>query len=352
MTGRPERYVIGTSAHEIETESDWELARHHPVVDPPAEPGTEMAVILSFAGAAEYRAVVVRAFDEVDNVSPIGEWVGGYSRGYANTGVLYDVFSGEPVAGAVIRAGEVTTTTGPDGRWSLEEIPYSHSGLTASDEDVFGSVGDYFDYRIPDSNDHNAFFTAYLLADIPIESNHFLDFAHFFMGITDMGGLPYHTYLRHWELPIDLYVRPYERDGLDYKATIEDVAEGLSELFGFTPFNIVEAPVELGVECFFVDGLLKDNYGIREFDDDWYPIWGRIQFRTVYAPGYETAFRRVIAHEFGHVLGMAHSTDSRHLMIGGTSAPQVDTFSPDEIAVIQAIYGIRRGVSDGVFIPD
>ena len=81
-------------------------------------------------------------------------------------------------------------------------------------------------------------------------------------------------------------------------------------------------------------------------------MWGRIQFRTGYTPPYEAAFRRVITHEFGHVLGLYHSTDQRHIMLGGIKAPQADTFHADEIAGIHMIYGMPRGVSDGVFFRD
>jgi hypothetical protein len=350
MSGRADEYIIATRNFPIVDELDWTDASYHPVDGSLTDPGTEMAQMLDLVCAAQYTAVVVRGQDECGNLSPLGPHAEGITRGYTNSGIVYDVFTGEPVEGAVIRSGSITTTTGPDGRWQLDELPASATGPVISDDGVFEVVGDYFDYKIFDFGQNNAFFQAYLLPVFELESGHFTDFLHFVSGFTERNGVPHPSYLRHWELPVDLYVRPFERDGLDYKATIEEVATGLSAELGFTPFHIVDSPTELGVECFFVEDLYRDNYGTKQFTEDWYPVWGRIEFRMVYTVPYEEAFRRVIKHELGHVLGLGHSTDDRHLMVGGIGAPQVNAFHADEIAVLHLIYGMPRGVSDGVFI--
>jgi hypothetical protein len=254
--------------------------------------------------------------------------------------------------GVTARVGANSTVTGADGSWRLEELPMSSVGLTVSDDDVSAVTGDYFDYEVADPNCHNAFFESALLPVVEMESARYIDFLHFVDALTERNGVPYPSYLRHFELPINLYVPPFENNGLDFKAIIEEVATGLSAFVGFVPFNIVDSPPETGVECFFVEDLARDNYGTKEFTEDWYPVYGRIQFRTIYTPQYEPNFRIVIAHELGHAMGLNHSTDPRHLMLGGLQAPQVSMFTADEIAVLKAIYGMPRTITDGKWIRD
>jgi hypothetical protein len=96
------------------------------------------------------------------------------------------------------------------------------------------------------------------------------------------------------------------------------------------------------VETVYVDDLPQDNYGVEEWTSDWYPRRGLIEFRTVYSAPTESVLQVVARHELGHVLGMNHSTDWAHLMVGGL-APQVSHFSNDEVAIIQCRYHLPRG---------
>jgi hypothetical protein len=358
MVGRAASYIVGMSNLPIEGDADWASAEKRTVDGSSAEPGSVMQLVDTRAAAAGYTAVMVRAVDEQSNISPLGQYASGYARGYSYSGEVTNVFTGEPVAGAVVTGGTRSTTAGPDGRWELTEMSVVDGGLLISDDGVTGPFGLFFDYRIDDPNRNGAYYSIKLIPMIQLESTVYPDFMFFFIGITAFTGPPnthYPSYQRHWELPIDLYVTPFERGTLDYKAAIERVAVDLATDIGFDAFRIVDAPPAVGIDIFYLsdDDPGRDNYSIYEWTEDAYPVRGRIEFRSVYEPHDLQVFERVIRHELGHALGLTHSEDGdRHLMVGGLLAPQVDTFSADEVAALQIIYSLPRGYPDGAYLRD
>ena len=60
-------------------------------------------------------------------------------------------------------------------------------------------------------------------------------------------------------------------------------------------------------------------------------------------------FYRIILHEFGHVLGLAHPDDhgQRVRAVMNAKISDIDCLQPDDIAGVQAIYGHRSGVTQG-----
>ena len=73
--------------------------------------------------------------------------------------------------------------------------------------------------------------------------------------------------------------------------------------------------------------------------------------RMVYDPASEDLLETVAGHEFGHALGVEHSIDTGHLMIGSRT-PVVNQPSSDEILLIRAIYNMPRGQSMAWYLYD
>jgi predicted Zn-dependent protease len=74
------------------------------------------------------------------------------------------------------------------------------------------------------------------------------------------------------------------------------------------------------------------------------PVKATIFLRTVYDASVREELDTVIAHEIGHALGMIHSGDTIHLMIGGQFA-RVSEPSPDEILLGQVMYALPRAIN-------
>ncbi len=348
MLGVPSEYQVRTAPNPILTEGDWTRGSQRPGVPAPAQPGTPMSMMVGGLLPARTTYLAVRAIDDFGNISPLGDSPVAVTRGMRVSGSVVNTETGLPVEGAVVRIGLFTTGTAPDGSWTLSELPPIDDLLNAGDTPPTG-VGEYFDLSLPYVVTHLAVTPLYVIPNRALGTANYADFLQFFRSMTDVAGNPFGTKQRRWELPIDLYVRAYEKDGLDYKETVERVAAEFDAILGTQVFNVSTNRTGTGVETIYLDGLFQDNYGVKEWTSDWYPYLALIEFRTVYTPATAHILERTVRHELGHALGLNHSSSYTHLMVGGV-APQVNQFSEDEIAVIRCLYNIPRGFDNRLFL--
>jgi Matrixin len=341
MTGTASQYRVRTLPTPILTEQDWGRASERPGVPPPVAAGQPMSMTLTGLQPARMTYIAIRAEDDFGNQSPLLESPSATTRGLTISGVVLDALTNQPISDATVSFGSNSSVTDINGGWTLRELGVGTSSLVTRDEPNVG-VGAYYDYTLQYTVVHGDMVELYLLPDLALETTEYADFLTWFRIMTDTSGNPYGTETRRWELPITLYVRAFSKGGLDYGATIERIAIEFRYLLGEDMFTIVYDGLADGVETVYLDNIAHDNYRTQEWTDDWYPHLGMIQFRTVYDPGNEDWFAKVVRHEIGHALGLNHSIDSRHLMVAGI-VPQVDTFSNDEIAVIQCRYRLPRG---------
>ncbi len=350
MEGLASDYHVRTSPSPIDDEAAWQRASERPDVPPPAAPGEVMEMVLEGLTPARFTYIAIRAEDNFGNLSPLGETPGQYTRGMRITGKVFDAVTGEPMPNVHVSLAHFKTTTGLDGEFGFIELPPLDELLIVSDDDQYGVLGTHYDIRIPYNVVHLDYIPVYLLPDVQMEDDSvYDDFLQFFVIMTQRSGSPYPNHQRRWEPPIDIFANPFTKGGLDYQLAIHETALELNPYLGMDLFNVVDAVPDVGVTCRYFDELAYDNYGVTEWSPDWYPVKGEIEFRTVYTGPTEIPFRIVARHELGHVLGLNHSVDMRHLMIGGVS-PQAHHFAPVEIAVIRARFHIPRGLTISYYL--
>lgn len=354
LEGRPARYLVRSYHLPVVKEELWRRATPHGGVPEPAAPGQPMEMVITRPGFARYASVAIRAEDETGNLSPLGVPGEGYTRGLQISGEVLDPATGAAIPGAYVSLGVLATRSDANGRWELAEVSDLGTTLVVSDDGAAGVVGDYFDVALHNLGENNAFYHALLLPDSPLSSTLYAGFLEYFTSITTLPGLTYPSYQRHWALPIDIYVPPYENGGLDYAAVIEALIAEIESTLARDVFRAVDGAPSVGVSCDYRSDIPRDYYRRDELSAEENPIRGTVAFRTVYTAASENAFARVVRHELGHVLGLHHSIDPSHMMFGGVSAPRVDCFASEELLATRLIYDFppNSAFDFGQFIND
>lgn len=341
--GMASNYLLRTSPSPIIDELSWSRSSQRPGVPDPALPGEVMEMVVTGITPARYTYVAIRALDDFGNLSGLGNSLGGYARGMRISGKVVDAVTGNDAPNISVLLAQYLTTTDVYGDFDFIELPPLTTYLTVIDESQQGFVGSYFDFRMRYDVVHEDYREVTLIPNIPIETDKYTDFLNFYNSMVEKYNRPFPNNQRRWAPPIQLFVQTYSANGLDYKATVEETALALNTHLGFEAFTITSSLPDIGVRCIFRSDIAVDNYGVDTWTDDWYPIHGTCEFRTLYAPATVEAFKIVIRHELGHALGLNHSTEPLHLMVGGM-APLAYNFTPDEVALIRAYYTVPRGL--------
>jgi hypothetical protein len=301
-------------------------------------------MVVSFLPPADMVYVAVRAMDDFNNLSPLAASLGALVKGNDIWGTVRDAVTGDPIPNiGVSLAGEVATTDA-NGQFSMNMLPSGTAQVRLRDEYDSPGIGAYFDVITDDYIIVDEDVSEYwMLPDIPLATTEYASFLHFAKSMTNRGG-DFWYLARTWDHPIDVHIIPFTNNGLDYAAVIKGAFLEWEALTGMTLFNFIDSIPDVGLHVEYSASASRDIYEVLVSDPRQLPIKSHIVFRTEYGPSSEQLLDTTAGHEIGHALGMAHSVDDAHLMIGGR-VPVVTQPTLDEILLVRALVRLPRGQS-------
>lgn len=367
--GRAASYVVKTSVFPIVTEEDWSRAETKPGEPIPGPAGTRERMTIRNLGSANYVYVSMRAIDDFFNVSPIGNCSRALVRGIDVGGRALNPETGEPVPGIVVFMGSNADTTDAEGAYFLRNVPSYATAVNARDENVHALLGNYFDCVYPITQITQLIeMDFYMMPAAPLINTIEPDvyagrFLMLFKEITETDGyLGRSTVYRGWKhAPISVYNPPMSywstkyHQSVDLQAACARALADWEQLTGIDLFAEVPSPEEADVTVQYdTVAVLGHNVKTIELNPDGTPakkeIW--IYTKNTDVPLDRAGFAdMVFAHELGHVLGLDHSRNRGHLMVGLTTPPGPHP-TTDEVRVVKALYHIPNFFDYGRIIEE
>lgn len=347
MAGRACVYMVRTSTYPILTEKDWKGASSKPGEPVPAPGGQRESMVIQGLVSASYVYVTMRAADDFFNISPLGNCAKILVRGIDVRGRAYDAVTARPLARIYVSNGGVMDTTAADGSYELLNIPSYTTHMSAMDEFADDSLGDYYDIVMPFTKTAQSMTIDFpmipvcCLRDVIQPDWYQGRFLLFFKDITetlgDLGSSTVYKGWNHW--PITIYNPPMIYKGLDLQEQVRIAMQAWEDSTGLDLF-VETSSFETADAVIQYDSLTVNRHsvGTTAYNDDGTPKRKDITicFLDAEAP-IEVLPHAIFAHELGHIIGLGHSRNAGHLLVGFT-LPYVRHITTDEANVVKILH--------------
>jgi hypothetical protein len=347
--GKAASYIVKTSVYTIVTEKDWVEAEGKVGEPVPSPAGSPEQMTIRNLSSASYVYVSMRAMDDFFNLSPIGNCIKILVRGVDIGGRITNAATGGPVPGIIVSASLRSDTTDAEGTYLLQNVPSYTTSMSAKDEKIVGELGDYFDCSFTITNvtqytDKSfCMIPAFVLESVAMPDIFYEGrFLMFFKAITETDGSfgdpTVYKGWNHW--PITVYNPSMTCQDADLQAACRNGMRDWEDSTGIDLFvevgSLEDADVSVQYDTTKTD--YKHHVKTPEANADGTParkeIW--IYTKNTSMPVWKLA-DLIFAHELGHVIGLYHSWNPGHLMLGLTT-PEVKHPTLDEARVVQVLY--------------
>lgn len=293
MEGLPALYMARTSSVPITSEWAWDRATDRSGEPPPAAPGDTMRTVIRGLNPAHLVYVAVRARDEFNNLSPLGNSPAAWVKGLEVSGEVRNAVTGLGIDGIVVEIAGRSDTTDAGGGFYISELPLEETELQARDELDSLAVGEYYDLRSSYTVKHLDNLMLWLIPNQPFQDPcytvnsydtlYYQNFLHFFRIMADLEDFPFGNFVRRWVPPIEIWVPPGVYNGIDYESEMLEAIADWNTLIGMDLFNPTGNPPEIGVTVAYEDSGFHNGqefYEVTRFDAQWFPLEARCTLYT------------------------------------------------------------------------
>jgi len=337
--GRASAYVVRTSTYPILTEQDWKGSSSKPGEPAPSPAGTRERMVIRNLVSANYVYVAMRSSDDFFNISPLGNCAKVLARGIDVRGRVTNAVTGEPISGIYVSNEVKECLTDADGYYALLNIPSYSSQITVRDEKIAGDPGDYYDIRQPITQRAQVLQIDFPLIPVcclrSVVQPDLYDgsFLSFFKDITEtFGDLGKPTVFKGWNhWPIKVYNPPMVYNGVDLQGYVRAAMAEWEDSTGIDLFTETPTPDDADALVEYNDTVEdRHNVSTTALNEDGTPARRELWIFFLYhqAP-IDLIPEKIFTHEFGHIIGLKHSRNLGHLLVGYTT-PQVDHVTTDE----------------------
>ena len=364
-SGKASAYILRTSSFPIRTEEDWEGAAGKQGEPVPSPAGSREAMDINGLNPGTSLYVMIRCVDDFFNISPLGNCIYVIVRGYDIGGEAVNVLTGEGVAGITVSSASRVDTTDSEGHFFLKNVPGYATKITAVDEQVTGDKGSYYDFSQSIAIENNyTNIDLYMIPVLPIYSTYEPDpyqgnFYFFLKEITNTTGeYEKPTVWKNWNhWPVNVYNPPMVYESPDTVVDLQEEArKAMAEWEDITGLDLfTETTDSLSADAIIkYDDVNEYKHHVEtiETNEDGTPgkrvMWIYLQNTSASVYVYPHV---VYTHEFGHIIGLGHSRNLGHIMLGLTM-PYVKHVSVDEANAVKIIYNLPPIIDFNSFLDD